>query len=330
MEGGPHDAAELGDELAVVALLKQVRIEGPDQATRERMRQRILTAEPPTPLATRRISARARLAVAAAAVLCLIMSLAGMSVLLSRDALPGDPLYGVKRTAESASLGFVFNDESRALKHLEFAAARITEMEALAERGARSSDHLTALTDHDADATEGTRELTTYGTNGDGRVLASLRDWAQSQTARLTALRPRLPADVVDRANGSLALLGRIAQRADELDARTACSPITSGETDGLGPLPAQDCSKIVVDPNASSSRIPSTDPTTPGSSSGTSSPSVPGSPPQQAQPTTPGQLPLPLPPVNTPSTQPGITIPLPLPLPSISLPGLPGISFGN
>ena len=37
----------------------------------------------------------------------------GMSLLLSRDALPGDALYGIKRTAESASLGLTFGDESQ-------------------------------------------------------------------------------------------------------------------------------------------------------------------------------------------------------------------------
>lgn len=331
VEGGPH-SDELADELAVVALLRSVQA-GPDQATRDRIRQRVLTAPPPVPLtAVRRISARARLAVAAAAVLCLLMSLAGMSVLLSRDALPGDALYGVKRTAESASLGFVFDEQGRALKHLEFAAARISEIEALAERGAPSDDHLRALNDLDADATEGSHGLTTYGANADGRVLRSLSDWATAQHTRLAGLRPRLPVDVAERTDGSLALLTAIAQRADDLDARAGCSPITSGETDALGPLPAQDCSKVIVDPNSSSSRIPSGQPTpsTP-PSSGSVSPTQP-SPPQQAQPPSPGGLPsVPgLPPVSVPTTKPGITIPLPLPLPSISLPGLPGISFGS
>jgi hypothetical protein len=334
VEGGPH-SEDLADELAVVELLRRVQ-EGPDQATRDRMRQRVLTAPPPTPLAVRRISARARLAVAAAAVLCLVLSLAGMSVLLSRDALPGDALYGIKRTAESASLGFMFNDESRGLKHLEFAAARVTEMEALADRGADETDHLTALNDFDADATEGTRQLTLYATNADGRVLPSLRDWAQSQSARLSLLRPRVPVAAGERLDGSLALLGRIAQRADDLDARNGCSPITSGEIDGLGPLPARDgCVGKVVDPNASSSRIPTSQqvPPTQGPTPTSAPPPTLLTPPQQAQPTSPGllpSLPVSLPPGQQPSTQPGITIPLPLPLPNITLPGLPGISFGG
>jgi hypothetical protein len=333
VEGGPR-GDEFADELAVVALLSDLQV-GPDQATRDRIRQRVLTAPPPpTPLkATRRLSARARLAVAAAAVLCLLMSLGGMSVLLSRDALPGEALYGVKRTAESASLGLTWNEEERALKHLEFAAARITEMEALADRGAPGTDHLTAMTDLDADATEGSRALSAFGTNNDGRVLRSLSEWAQAQHARLTGLRPQLPADAAARADGTLTLLTRIAQRADDLDARTGCSPITSGESDALGPLPARDdCSKQVVDPNSSSSRIPSTEPAPSTPLSGTGVAPTQPSQPQQAQPTSPGLLPsLPLtPPGQQPTTKPGITIPLPLPLPSISLPGLPGISFGS
>ena len=94
--------------------------------------------------------ARARFAIAAVALLALVLSLTGMSLLLARDALPGDTLYGIKRTAEAASLGLTFGDEPKALKHLEFAASRVTEIETLAQRYANPADapvggYLTAL-----------------------------------------------------------------------------------------------------------------------------------------------------------------------------------------
>lgn len=337
VEGGPQPVGgdDFAEDLAIVELLRRMDV-GPDAETRERMKQRVLTAPPPEkPLAlssVRRVGARARLAVAAAAVLCLLMSLGGMSVLLSRDALPGDPLYGIKRTTENASLGLTFDDESRALKHLEFAAARVTEMETLADRSSTSSAQLTALNDLDADAAEGSRQLTAYATTSDKTALPALRDWALAQYMKLGTLRPRLPEDAGAHADTTMWLLASIAQRAHDLSARTNCTTVTSGNSDTLGPLPAKDeCAAATTDPNSSSNPTPTpAQPTQPGqpAQSGAPTPSTEPGPSLLPNPSTPK------PPTSgtqapTPSGKPEITIPLPLPLPSISLPLLPGISFG-
>ncbi|GHH37110.1 hypothetical protein GCM10017774_25310 [Lentzea cavernae] len=337
VEGGPQPVGndDLAEDLAIVELLRRMDV-GPDAGTRERMKQRILTAPPPEkPLvlsSVRRVGARARVAVAAAAVLCLLLSLTGMSVLLSRDALPGDPLYGVKRTTESASLGLTFDDQDRALKHLEFAASRVTEMETLADRSSDSSAQLTALSDLDADAVEGSRQLTTYATASDKAALPDLRDWALDQYEKVGTLRPRLPDDARAHAETTMWLLASIAQRAHDLAARVDCNALTSGSSDTLGPLPAKDeCASVVTDPGTSPSSRPSTaQPTQPGVPvpSGSADPSV--RPTQSVAPGT-SAAPTSKPGTSTPPTsgKPGITIPLPLPLPSISLPLLPGISFG-
>ncbi|HEX6346717.1 DUF5667 domain-containing protein [Umezawaea sp.] len=334
---------ELAAELAVVdALRKAASTSGPDAAARERMRQRILEAERPTSAVTilkpRRSSARGRLAVAAAAALCLVLSLAGMSLLLSRDALPGDALYGMKRTAESASLGFTFGDESKALKRLEFATARLAELETLTDEHGDDGPlgaYLTALTDFDADTAAGARELSAVGTNSDERVLGTLDEWARTQYARLTDLRTRLPEAAVTRSAASLTLLARIAQRTADLRGRTGCSPVTSGTVDDIGPLPADSpCSTGAPVPGSPSSPEPSVlvnppVPTVP------QAPVPPASPPASGvpapDPTTPTSPPPLLPPITSvlptvPSLGlPTITVPLPLPLP-----GLPGIAFGS
>jgi len=346
VEARPEAAdPELAAELAVVDLLRSAAAtSGPDAAARERMRARILAADPPTASGVtllkprRRSSARGRLAVAAAAALCLVLSLAGMSLLLSRDALPGDALYGMKRTAESASLGFTFGDESKALKRLEFAAARLAEMETLADQYGDDGPlggYLTALTDFDADAAAGSRELSTVGANSDERVLGTLAEWSQAQTRRLSDLRPRLPEAAVTRSATSLDLLARMAQRMADLRARTGCSPVTTGASDDVGPLPAS--SPCGSEPPAQGS-------------SGTNPPSVLVSPPVATVPsapvppaatTTTGTAPPDQSVLNSPTAAippltsvlptvpslglPTITIPLPLPLP-----GLPGIAFGS
>ncbi|KOV80915.1 DUF5667 domain-containing protein [Nocardia sp. NRRL S-836] len=337
VEGGPQPVGgdSFAEELAVVELLRGMDV-GPDAETRERMRRRVLTAPPQErPLvlpSVRRVGARGRLAVAAAAVLCLLMSLGGMSVLLSRDALPGDPLYGVKRTAEGASLGLTFDDESRALKHLEFAASRVTEMETLADRGADSASQLTALADLDADAVEGARQLTAYGTSSDKTVLPSLRDWALDQYEKLGTLRPRLPGDAGEHADTTMWLLASIAQRAHDLAARASCAAVVSGSSDPLGPVPSKDDCSAVADPRTTPGRESSVNPTPSGLPVPSGSAQPPVLPTQSVTPGLPSApVPSGQPGTSTPPSpsKPGITIPLPLPLPSISLPLLPGISFG-
>ncbi|HWO62111.1 MAG TPA: DUF5667 domain-containing protein, partial [Umezawaea sp.] len=291
-----------------------------------------------TILEPRRSSARGRLAVAAAAALCLVLSLAGMSLLLSRDALPGDALYGMKRTAESASLGFTFGDESKALKRLEFATARLAELETLVDKYGTDGPlgaYLTALTDFDADAAAGSRELAVIGANSDERVLGTLDEWARAQSARLTDLRARLPEAAVTRSAASLGLLTRISQRATDLRARTGCSPVTSGTADDIGPLPATSpCSSGNPVPGSPSTSPPSVLVSPPAAT--VPSAPLPPAPPSSVgvpapNPTAPVTTPPLLPPITSvlptvPSVGlPTITIPLPLPLP-----GLPGITFGS
>ncbi|MDQ2582704.1 hypothetical protein CKY47_01615 [Saccharothrix yanglingensis] len=339
------------DELAVVALLRKAAVTaGPDEETRARMRERVLGASPPPPTGVdvvrpHRAGARGRLAVALVAALCLVFSLAGMSLLLSRDALPGDALYGVKRTAESASLGLTFGEEPKGYKRLEFAAARLDEMETLVDRyresgGGPLGAYLTALADFDADAAAGSRVLTALGADSDQGALDGLRDWASTQSGRLAGLLGSLPAGAAPRADESRGLLDRIAERAVALRARTGCAAVASGEVDQVGPLPARD--DCAAPPAPTGTTAPTTvAPTAPPGSAavvlptapdgepdgepGRTSPDQPGTatPTPGATPTAP--LPLPLPPVTT---TPGPLLPLPtLTIPSLPLPlPLPGL----
>lgn len=286
--------------------------------------------------------ARGRFAVASLALLALVGALVGMSVLLARDALPGDALYGVKRTAEAASLGLTFGDEPKALKHLEFAAARLTEIETLARRYPDPADapvgsYLTALTDFDNDAVAGSRQLITLATSTDGRLLDSLRDWSAQQTARLRQVDRLLPEDARNRASASRGLLDRITARSDALLARMDCYQITSGSYDDIGALPAT--GQCEENPAATS--------TTP-QPSVSATPDNPGAPapggPETPSPSLPPSEPTPeVPPVPVP----GATVSLPAPttgqpdpngttttapplieLPPL-LPGLPGLGIG-
>ncbi|OLF07091.1 hypothetical protein BLA60_28125 [Actinophytocola xinjiangensis] len=299
--------------------------------------------------------ARARFAIAAVAVLALVGSLTGMSLLLARDALPGDALYGFKRTAEAASLGLTFGDESKALKHLDFASARVSEIETLAHRypepaTAPTGSYLTALTDFDTDAAAGSRQLIALATRADGSQLELLGAWARQHRDRLNGI--ELPASVRASEAASVALLGTIAGRADALLARMDCYQITSGSFDEVGALPASGrCEKVAA--GGPPRDVPASSNEQEGGPRHDDQPAPPAA--RSTTPTTPPATDLPededpplLPLPGVGSVLPGTgrseqppadgggspDIELPLPLPGIELPpllpGLPGIVIGR
>jgi hypothetical protein len=77
--------------------------------------------------------ARRALTIAAAAALSVVL-LGGSAVAASSSALPGDPLYGIKRAAERLDLAVHGNAGAQARLHLSFAERRLTELSALLER----------------------------------------------------------------------------------------------------------------------------------------------------------------------------------------------------
>jgi hypothetical protein len=299
VDSGMHEASDdmLNRELTVVAALRQVGSQfestaGPDPAERDRMRQRVMAefssvvhdgTSPVLPLSSSRWTSRSaphkasrnrhripdetrgRLVVAAAAALCLLMSLSGMSVLLSRDALPGDALYTFKRSAESAELGLTFGDQPKALKHLEFASARVSEIEMMAEQADATGNwsdgqerFRRALDDFDADTAAGARLLTALAAHGQTNILTPLRSWAEQQETRLQAVRTALPLPASARLDSTLGLLDRVVVRISALDYRSECATVSSGTHDDLGLLPAKDtCSPIPVDGTSSAVPLP-------------------------------------------------------------------------
>lgn len=275
-------------ELSVVNALRQIGASvGPNAVERDRMRQRMMAEfhsvvhegnSPVLPLRAPRgrrwipDQTRGRLVVAAAAALCLLMSLSGMSLLLSRDALPGDALYSVKRTAESAELGFTFGDQPKALKHLEFASARVNEIEIMASQAdaagnwsAGQDNVLRALDDFDADATAGARLLTGLALSGRPSSLASLRSWAEQQKAKLMTIRVALPLSTITRMDSTLGLLDRIMGRASALSSRSSCVTVTTGTRDDLGLLPARGtCKPVPMDGTSTMIPLPAVPPAAP------------------------------------------------------------------
>ena len=86
-------------------------------------------ARPDTPSLARRV-----VTVGMAAALA-VLAIAGGSVFASRDAVPGDALYGIKRAAEAAGGIFAGGEAARGQHDLDLAATRLDEIERMARDG---------------------------------------------------------------------------------------------------------------------------------------------------------------------------------------------------
>lgn len=173
---------------------------------------------------------------AAAAMGAIALSITGVSA--SQGALPGEPLYQVKRVAESTGYALTFGEQAKARRHLEQAQRRLDEVEGLVTRdqAVRASGApvdpveqervRSTMQEFDSDANEGSRRL--LADADDPTQADDVREWAAEQSARLSELRSTMPAQ--DKADESLALLDRLLGEATAAS-QAACDP-------SLGPCP--------------------------------------------------------------------------------------------
>ncbi|MFD5093936.1 DUF5667 domain-containing protein [Amycolatopsis thailandensis] len=331
---------EFAHELALVGGLRELGAGGaPDAETRQRIRDeiagRLAEAEAPP---KRRGHTVANLAAAAVA---LVLALGGITLLLSKDALPGDPLYGIKRAGESAALGLTFDERDKAKKHLEFAANRVGELDELTRQEAPTAAYFTGLADFETDLRAGVSQLTALVTDQGGQTrLTELRTWARQQSDRLGLQVGYAPAEARDKFAAARVLLDKVQARTTDLGSRLVCYTITTGSSDDLGAVPAAgDC---VRDPGSPDAVVPPMTSTPPSSAPAGSPPPSSAAPPSSgvdtATPTGPlvpptGGTPPPVvatPPPTTRTLPPTTTTPKP-PLISIPplIPGLPPITIG-
>jgi hypothetical protein len=171
---------------------------------------------------------RGRVVFVGAAAAATVLAIASGGVLASSNALPGDTLYPVKRVAESAGLALTFDEGSRARRHLEIAATRLSEVEQLARdtQSAPSPDvFTTAMGDFDTATNEGSQLLLSAAeTDQGGTAAEDLHKWASEQSDKLTELEPALPpAANADASKELLArLLGQTASADEDTSRRTA------------------------------------------------------------------------------------------------------------
>lgn len=151
----------------------------------------------------------------------------------SANAVPGDALYGVKRSTERAQLALASSEVGRAQLYLDFARTR------LAEAGTVHGGLDRVLDDMDRDTLAGVRLLTSAADNRrDPAALDPIDRFVTDQRETLDELAKQVDGADRARVGSSLALLRTIEERATELrrSLDDQCPSATS--VDDFGPLP--------------------------------------------------------------------------------------------
>lgn len=258
-EGNPrrHNRTVHDDELTqlrdVGDALRQAappdNVSGPDPSFQAALRQRLTAvatvqgigvtaerdAEPAArPREPKPFFGRRRLT-AAAIVTAGVLGLSGVSS-ASGAAVPGDPLYTVKRSAERAQLAVAGSEVNRGQLHLDFARNRIEEALLVTEQ----PDVLEgALSDMDSETLQGVQTLNAAAVNRqDAVVLEIVEEFAADQSRQVSELMQHVDGTAWESASESLSLLESSIERSESLRESLACG--STDDADELGPLPAQ------------------------------------------------------------------------------------------
>ncbi|MBQ1044830.1 MULTISPECIES: DUF5667 domain-containing protein [unclassified Micromonospora] len=245
-----------GELTALVEVSRRLTAEGPDAEPRAEFRtglraMLVATAEregigaPAKPAPTgvrgtllpaitgRRARARGAILVGVAAG---AIALSGISA-ASENALPGDALYGMKRSTERAQLALASSDISRGQLFLDFARTRLDEAASVRDDRLGFS---AVLDDMDADTRQGVRLLTTVAAQrSDPAALDAVDTFLAGQRRVVSGLLDRPDHADRERTRRSLALLDAAGKRADALREAIACGLPAPQASDALGPAPA-------------------------------------------------------------------------------------------
>jgi Domain of unknown function (DUF5667) len=194
--------------------------------------------EEPAERASRRLlvspGSRARAAIVGGVVVG-VLALSGIAA-ASGDAMPGDALYGVKRSTERAELAFAGSDAGRGQLYLEFARTRLGEAKSVSDN---AGDFQRALADMDSDTRQGVKLLTGAAVQRkDPDTLDPVDTFVRAQQSDIGDLLDKVGGDSRARLLSSLDLLERVATRAQQLRQTLTCGTVPDDGSDALGPRP--------------------------------------------------------------------------------------------
>lgn len=161
------------------------------------------------------------------------LALSGVSV-ASGEAIPGDALYGMKRSTERAQLALAGSDLTRGQLYLDFARTRLQEAYAVRDN---QSGFVDALTEMDTEIQHGVRMLVSTAINKhDTTALDTIDSFVANQRTLVAQMLDLSNGEAREKVTGSLALLTAVEQRAIAARSALACGDKPSG-SDLLGPV---------------------------------------------------------------------------------------------
>lgn len=263
LDAAPDPAFIAATRTRLVALAAE-RVAGEEPATK-----RPVSATPApgrSPVSSHRhrlvVTAWSQRLAAAAAVLAVLVATLGLLVIASRDALPGDALYAVKRGSERAQVGLTFDPGERGFVLLHQAEQRLAEVSELLQEPASGlaaagspGVPLAAATDVEiVDTLAAMDEQTAAGialltgsavASEDEATLGIIPVWAEGQQSLLNEIVPEMSTTEQARAEDSMALLDRVGERARSLGESLPCQCLEpDGPSDDLGPVPCLACAE--------------------------------------------------------------------------------------
>jgi hypothetical protein len=181
--------------------------------------------------------------------------LLGGAVWISKRALPGDALYGLKRASENVQEAMTSGDSARAKLLLDFTANRYDEVsDLLPKSGSPVNDHTASLVTStldsaDSDIKQAMQALGAQAIrNRSGSGLGLMTGWAAAPQHRLRDIVSGIPAGALhQRGISSLALLNAADGRAAALKALGACDCLAHARTDDLGAVPCTKCASAAA-----------------------------------------------------------------------------------
>ncbi|SEG65914.1 hypothetical protein SAMN05216223_107383 [Actinacidiphila yanglinensis] len=219
----------------LIAAMEQAIADGSFRATARVPEQRAESSRPASAL--RRLAPRSRLS-RRIAVGGLTMGVAagafGGVAAASTNALPGDSLYGLKRSMEDIKLDMAGNDASRGKVYLDMASTRMQEARRLMDRGRGGQlddesvgEVRRALSGMNQEASEGHRLLTAaYRKDGSLQPMELLNTFAESHRESWTDLSGKLPSQLADVSDQVTSLF-------DAIDAEVAPLSLPQKDTPG-------------------------------------------------------------------------------------------------
>ncbi|MEU4287012.1 DUF5667 domain-containing protein [Kribbella sp. NPDC026596] len=254
------------------------------------------------------------------------------SAAAAQQAMPGDTLYGMKRSIENVSTNVSVGDDSRGRRDLEHAMTRLSEVQQLADSGGAVGTINSTLDDFSVQARKGvSRLVASYQQDGDESSITAITTFITNARQALGELAPKLPPESLKSGVEALATIEQLAQHTTV--ACPKCDAPKSGKggsqpnrpsvgTEPSDPANGNPSVKPSTAPTPGVSTKPSTSPsqlpnTTIVQESNTPPPSL-KTPPTSSNSTTPTVVPS-LPTPGTPSW--------PWPFPTLSLPSTPIIN---